>query len=100
MSANSLTPEAVAHIAHLARLEMEPAELEEARVQLSAVLGYFDGLSAVDTTNLVATLGVQPHVNGFREDVARPSLTVSQVLSNAPRAELDSFRIPRILDEE
>ena len=100
MSKHSLSPETVAHIAHLARLELDPAELENARVQLSCVLEYFDGLSTLDTTNLAATLGVQPHSNGFREDVTRPSLSVSEVLSNAPRAELDSFRIPRILDEE
>jgi aspartyl-tRNA(Asn)/glutamyl-tRNA(Gln) amidotransferase subunit C len=95
-----LSEEQVAHIAHLARLELTPEELTAAGTQLSAVLGYFDGLSAVDTSAVPATLGVQPRNNVFREDRVTASLTPVQALSNAPRAENDGFRIPRILDEE
>ena len=97
---SSLTPEQVEHVAHLARLELTADEVNQAREQLSAVLGYFDRLAQVDTSSVPATLGVQPHSNGFRQDEVRESLPVEQVLQNAPRVELNAFRIPRILDEE
>ena len=108
---SSLTEKQVQHIAVLARLELTSEEMQEARGQLGAVLGYFDGLSAVDTSNVAATLGVQPHTNAFRKDEVRPSLPVEQALANAPRrgrpsadtslgSELDGFQIPRILEEE
>jgi aspartyl-tRNA(Asn)/glutamyl-tRNA(Gln) amidotransferase subunit C len=100
----------VAHIAHLARLELSPEELAAAETQLGAVLGYFDSLSAVDTSSVEATLGVQPHNNVFRDDRVRAPLSAAEALANAPQRGLpgvsslgpenDGFRIPRILDEE
>ena len=106
---SSLSQEQVAHIAHLARLELTHEELSAARTQLSAVLVYFDGLSAVDTSSVCPTLGVQPHCNGFREDRVQPGLSSEEALANAPMRGLpggtagpenDAIRIPRILDEE
>jgi aspartyl-tRNA(Asn)/glutamyl-tRNA(Gln) amidotransferase subunit C len=41
-----------------------------------------------------------PLTNIFREDDVRPSLPRDEVLAQAPAAESDRFRVPRILDEE
>ena len=40
-----------------------------------------------------------PLVNVLRADVPRPSLDRAEVLAQAPAAEDDRFRVPRILGE-
>lgn len=99
----SLTLEEVDHIAELARLELSQAEKLRYREQLSAVLDYFKDLQQVDTTNISPSFSVVPNgekPSELRPDVARPSLTPERLLSNAPDAENDQFRVPPVLDYE
>jgi aspartyl-tRNA(Asn)/glutamyl-tRNA(Gln) amidotransferase subunit C len=39
------------------------------------------------------------HVNVFREDLVRPSLSSEKALANAPEREVDGFVVPKILEE-
>lgn len=96
---SELTSDQVQHVARLARLDLTPEENERFRKDLSAIVGYVERLREVDTSQVPATLGVQPHANVLREDQARPSLGPVAVLSNAPQKESDGFQIPRILEE-
>jgi aspartyl-tRNA(Asn)/glutamyl-tRNA(Gln) amidotransferase subunit C len=94
----SLSPDQVAWIAHLARLDLAPADRERMAHQLSAILVYFDQLSRVNTD------GVEPMAhpltvhNVFRADEPQPSLTVDEALANAPDRRGDYFGVPAILD--
>ena len=96
---SELTTEQVAHVAKLARLDITEAETERFRKDLSAIVGYVEVLREVDTSQVVATLGVQPHSNVLRADEVRPPLGADKVLANAPQREQDAFQIPRILEE-
>lgn len=95
-----VTVEDVLHIAQLARLKFSPEELEVLRQQMESLLSHFSQIAELDTTGIPPTSGVLPLVNVMREDIARPSLTVEDVLRNAPDREGDCFRIPAILEEE
>lgn len=88
------------HIAQLAQLRFSPEELEVLRQQMESLLSHFSQISELDTTGIPPTSGVLPLVNVMREDIARPSLTVEDVLQNAPDREGNCFRIPAILEEE
>lgn len=88
----------VLKVAALARLDLSEDEALRYQRDLDAIVGYMERLRLVDTSAVPATLGVQPHVNVFREDETRPSLGAEGVLVNAPRREGDSFQIPRILE--
>lgn len=96
---SELTTDQVAHVARLARLDLTVEETEGFRKDLSSIVGYIERLRQVDTSQVPATLGVQPHVNVLRRDEARPSLGPDGVLANAPQRENDAFQIPRILEE-
>jgi aspartyl-tRNA(Asn)/glutamyl-tRNA(Gln) amidotransferase subunit C len=103
MTFMSLTLEEVDHIADLARLELSAAEKMRYREQLSAVLDYFKDLQHVDTTHIspsftVTNTGDRP--SELRQDASRPSLTLEQLLFNAPDAENGQFRVPPVLDYE
>lgn len=88
----------VRHIAKLARLRLDDAEVGVYTEQLGRILGFFDELKALDTTDVPLTAHPLPVSNAFREDVARPSLSLEQVLANAPHREGPYFRVPKILE--
>jgi aspartyl-tRNA(Asn)/glutamyl-tRNA(Gln) amidotransferase subunit C len=94
----ALTNEQVEHVAMLARLGLSDEERERLREQLSSILGHIDQLRAVDTSNVPPTAQVIPLAPVLRDDVVQPSLTVEQVLANAPRTEGGFIKVRAILD--
>jgi aspartyl-tRNA(Asn)/glutamyl-tRNA(Gln) amidotransferase subunit C len=95
----SLTPEQVRHIARLARLGIEDAEVGRFAGQLSEILDYFERLEQVDTENVPPTAHTLPIHNVFRDDQTAPSLTAEEALANAPQSEDGFFRVRAVLDE-
>lgn len=95
----ALSPEDVAALARLARIEMTEAELAHLAPQLDVILESVASVSDVATDDIPPTSHALPLTNVFREDVVRPSLPVADVLAGAPASEQDRFRVPRILGE-
>ncbi|NLM45405.1 MAG: Asp-tRNA(Asn)/Glu-tRNA(Gln) amidotransferase subunit GatC [Firmicutes bacterium] len=93
-----ITQEEVAHVAMLARLELNAGEMEEIAGQLNDILEYVDKLNRLDTTDVPPTMHVLPLANVFREDEPRPCLSREEVLANAPEAEDGMFRIPPVIE--
>lgn len=96
----SITRDEVAHLARLARLELNEDELGQMAGQLDAILSAVARVSEVASADVPPTSHAVPLTNVLREDVVRPSLTPEQALSGAPAAEDGRFRVPRILGEE
>ena len=90
----------MAHLAHLARINIPSSELGHYAQQLDAILNAVAEVSSLDTANVVAMSHPVPMANVFREDIPGVSLTAEQALSGAPAVEDERFRVPRILDEE
>ena len=90
----------VAYVAKLARLALEPAEIERFGTQLGALLEYVAALEALPVAGVAATAQVVPSTNVMRDDVAVPSLPREIVLAAAPQREGAYFRVPRIIAEE
>ncbi|MCA9969873.1 MAG: Asp-tRNA(Asn)/Glu-tRNA(Gln) amidotransferase subunit GatC [Anaerolineales bacterium] len=95
----SLTHQDVEHIAHLARLELTPAEKEMFRQQLTAVLDYAAMLDELDLTDVPPTAHAIAQQNVLRDDEIAPSLPLADVLYNAPQQQDDQFLIQSVLDE-
>jgi aspartyl-tRNA(Asn)/glutamyl-tRNA(Gln) amidotransferase subunit C len=94
----SLTLDEVEHIAILARLQLSEEEKSRFREQLSAILDYAARLQALDTSGIQPTSSVLPERTVLRPDQARPGLPTQLLLSNAPDAEKDQFRVPPVLE--
>jgi aspartyl-tRNA(Asn)/glutamyl-tRNA(Gln) amidotransferase subunit C len=94
-----LSREEVVHIAMLARMGMTDADIEKARVQLSNILENFDVLKDVDTDNVPPTAQSISLNTVMREDNPRPSLSVEDVLANAPDRQEDLFKLRAVLEE-
>jgi aspartyl-tRNA(Asn)/glutamyl-tRNA(Gln) amidotransferase subunit C len=95
-----LTRQEVAHLARLARLAVSDEELDLFAGQLDGVLAAVARVGEVAGDDVPPTTHAVPMTNVTRPDVARPSLAREVVLAQAPAAEDDRFRVPRILGEE
>ncbi len=94
-----ITRKDVEHVARLARLELSEDEKARMTDQLDAILGYFDSLSRLDTTEVEPMTTVIPMVSVVRGDEVRPSLPLEEALANAPDREGEFFRVPRIIED-
>jgi len=93
-----LSREEVLHISALCRMSLTDDEVERFRNQLSSILENMDILQQVDTTGLEPTSQSVALENVYREDETGPSLPVTEVLSNAPAREDNSFKVNAVLE--
>ncbi len=93
-----LSHEQVKHIAHLARMGLDEAEVEKFRSQVSAILDSFEILNQVDTTDVPAATHSVVQQNIFREDRMQASYPQEDVLANAPEREGSFFKVQSILE--
>ena len=93
-----LSREEVLHIALLARLGLNEADVDRVSEQLSNILENFEVLQQVDTTNVPPTAQSIPLQNVMRGDEVTPSLPQSEILANAPRKEENFFRVRAVLE--
>ena len=97
---SEITAEQVAHLAHLARIDLSADEITSLTIELGQIVDAVAKVTEVATPDVPATSHPMPLTNVFREDVVVPSLSVEQALSGAPDRDGDKFRVPAILDEE
>jgi aspartyl-tRNA(Asn)/glutamyl-tRNA(Gln) amidotransferase subunit C len=98
--ANPLNLEDVKKVAVLSRLALDDAHLRRLATQLESILGYVAKIAEVDTSGVEPMAHALPLHNVLREDVVTPSLTVEQVLMNAPETDGPFFKVPKVLGEE
>ena len=94
----SLTITEVAKVALLARLRVDPHELETFTGQLNSIVDHVAQLQELDTTDVEPfTHGIEVR-NVFRDDVRGPSLDREKALANAPERNQVGFLVPAVLE--
>jgi aspartyl-tRNA(Asn)/glutamyl-tRNA(Gln) amidotransferase subunit C len=89
----------VEHVAHLARLGLDAAELSRLEGQLNHILDQFAVLAELDTDQIAATAQTIELENILREDEPRPSLLPAEALAGAPERRGQLFVVPAIIGE-
>lgn len=97
---SEITPDLVRHLGVLARIELDDHEVERLTGQLSVIVDNIAKVSEVATPDVPATSHPIALENIFRPDVVGETLTVAQVLQNAPDKADDRFKVTAILGEE
>lgn len=95
---HTLSSTEVERVARLARLDLSPDEVEQLARELTAVLGYVEILSEVDTDEVLPMAHAVERTNVFREDTPQASLPRESALLNAPANDGRYFIVPQILD--
>jgi aspartyl-tRNA(Asn)/glutamyl-tRNA(Gln) amidotransferase subunit C len=92
-----ISREEVAHVAKLARLNLDKDAVELYTKQLGDILTYMDTLNRVDTTGVPSTSHAIFINNAFREDEVKDSIPNEKALANAPQSEDGSFVVPKVI---
>ena len=109
-----VTEKDVAYVAELANLELTSGERESMLRDLNSILGYMDRLNELDTSNVLpmaqvsdrygvdaAKQGSERFAYAYREDIVeglRKSLPHEEALANAPDADEQFFRVPKVIE--
>ncbi|MDR9381409.1 MAG: Asp-tRNA(Asn)/Glu-tRNA(Gln) amidotransferase subunit GatC [Natronomonas sp.] len=83
--------EEVRHVARLARVDLDEAEVERFTEQFGEILEYFEALDAVPETEPEPELA-----NVMRPDEVEAGLTQEEALRNAPETEDGQFKGPKV----
>jgi len=95
----AITPEDVAYVARLARLELTEEEVVRFGRELGQISAYMAQLTGLDLSDTPAepVLPLVESAEAWREDEVRPSLPIEQVLGGAPDAANGFFRVPKVI---
>ena len=92
-----ITPEQVAKVARLSRLDLPQDKLELFAGQLGDILDYMDKLGELDTEAVEPMYSPVQHTTVLRKDEVKKEHARDEVLSNAPKQDGKFFIVPRIV---
>ncbi|MBI5520738.1 MAG: Asp-tRNA(Asn)/Glu-tRNA(Gln) amidotransferase subunit GatC [Desulfovibrio sp.] len=92
-----ISPEEVAKVAKLARLDLSQDKIGQYAEQLGGILDYMDKLAELDTADVEPMYTPVDHVSVMRDDVARKDYAREDILKNAPETDGAFFIVPRIV---
>jgi aspartyl-tRNA(Asn)/glutamyl-tRNA(Gln) amidotransferase subunit C len=84
----------VLHVARLARLRLDDAEVERMSGELSTILDHIEKIGELDLDDVEPTSHVIQVENVLRPDEPRPSLPREKALEQAPDPADGGFRVP------
>jgi len=93
----SISPEEVAKVARLARLDLSQETIGQYAAQLDGILEYMDKLSELDTTSVEPLYTPVDQVSVMRDDVVKKDYARADILKNAPETDGAFFIVPRIV---
>jgi len=95
----AISQEEVQKVALLARLLLNPQEVDLMTSQLGQILDYMALLKEVNTEGVEPMAHAVEMANVFREDRVEPSLPRELALANAPKRDEECYRVPAVLGE-
>ncbi len=97
---HTISRDDVAHLAHLARIDLTDAELDHLAPQLAVIVQSVARVGEVAADEVPPTSHAVPLTNVTRPDEVRHGLSPAEALAGAPASERQRFKVPRILGEE
>lgn len=93
----AVTQDLVRHVARLARLTVDEAELPRLTDQVGSILGYVAAIGRLDVSGIEPMAHALPLHNVLRDDAVGPALPREQVLANAPETDGPFFKVPKVI---
>jgi len=87
----------VDNLANLARLTFSEQEKAEIKGDLQRMIAFVEKLKEVDTANTEPLLHMTDAMNVYREDAVKGSMNKKEALANAPAADDNYFKVPKVI---
>jgi aspartyl-tRNA(Asn)/glutamyl-tRNA(Gln) amidotransferase subunit C len=97
MKGMEINDEMIDSLAFLARLEYNDQERASIKKDLERILGFVDHLNELDTDGVEPLVYLSDRLNNLRSDEVIPSITHEEAMKNAPDADSDYFKIPKVI---
>ena len=94
----SVTSQQVRHIAKLARIGMDDAQIEALVPELNNILGWVEQLAEVNTDGVEPLTAVIEQKLRLRDDVVNDGDIRDKILANAPEAQHGFFAVPKVIE--
>ena len=94
----SVSEKEVRYVANLARLQLSEKDVKSLAVDMNKILGYMDLLNELDTSQVEPLEHVIEMDSRLRKDEATPTISHEDALKNAPDADSDYFRVPKVIE--
>lgn len=88
----------VKYVANLARLQLTDEEATRFKRDLNKILEHMETLNELDTEGIEPLEHVTDATAPLRRDQALPPLGHNDALKNAPDADSDYFRVPKVIE--
>jgi len=92
-----VTTELIDNLANLARLEFAPEEKAGIKADLQRMIAFVEKLQEADTTGVEPLLHMGDAMNVYRSDEVNGSMQKQTALANAPAANTDYFKVPKVI---
>ena len=89
----------IADLAHLSRLEFNVEDKEAIKADLGRIIVFCDKLREVNTEGVEPLIYLNNEQNILREDLAEVGMTKNDALKNAPSADSDYFKVPKVINK-
>lgn len=94
----AISKDTVKYVAHLARIDLSPKELEKLSHELKEILEFIDKLTKADIRDIAPTSHILPVNNVLRDDDPAASLPSDEALENAPKRQGSFFGVPKVIE--
>jgi aspartyl-tRNA(Asn)/glutamyl-tRNA(Gln) amidotransferase subunit C len=87
----------VENLCKLACLEFDEAGKQEIKMDLQKMIGFVEKLNELDLRGVEPLLYMGEETNVLREDIPEKPLDRADALKNAPKADEQYFKVPRVV---
>ncbi|MDG1252301.1 MAG: Asp-tRNA(Asn)/Glu-tRNA(Gln) amidotransferase subunit GatC [Schleiferiaceae bacterium] len=94
-----ISTEDVQKLAHLSRLELEGDKAEAMKKDLTKILDFVAAIERLDLDGVEPLVYMTDRENVLREDEPQTMMTHAEAMKNAPGADSDYFRVPRVVEK-
>ena len=92
-----VTDQLIDNLADLSRLRFNDKERAEIKQDLQKMISFVEKLNEVDTSGVEPLLHMSEVTNVYRQDVVQGSMPKAEALNNAPAADSNYFKVPKVI---
>ncbi len=94
-----ITDSKVKELSHLCRLHFDANQQSAIKQDLERILAFCKQLDQVNTDGVEPLVYMTEEQNNLREDTAIQSISKTEALKNAPSADGDYFKVPKVINK-